>query len=190
MEIVGSKPGRRGLLVRRIWRLAARKRSAAPRPGGGKLVCTLGLTLATLALPATAQRVPPIQDETARFLTSYRQDLLKQDRAALAARYSHRGACFLGQGNKKQLTFEQIQALYAEQWKGPASFEWRDVSIEPLGPDAALVAARFEWGNAAGQPVRLFSYSGLLQREDGVLRIRLEDESSSPPPPAEKAGGG
>ena len=46
------------------------------------------------------------------------------------------------------------------------------------GADSVVVVGLFDWGTAAGRPPVTVSYTGLLVREDGVLRIRLEDESA------------
>jgi len=65
-------------------------------------------------------------------------------------------------------------------WKPPASFEWRDLTFEPIGPDAVVVAGQFVWGPVAGAPPMTLSYTSLLRRQEGALRIRLEDESVDP----------
>ena len=59
-------------------------------------------------------------------------------------------------------------------WGPPATFSWEDLSFEPAGPDAVVVVGRFLWESTR------FSYSALLVRQDGVLRIRMEDESQAP----------
>lgn len=72
--------------------------------------------------------------------------------------------------------------MYTTRWSPPASFEWRGLAYEPVGPDAVVVTGQFLWGEASGAPLT-FSYTGLLVRRDGRLRIRLEDEDPAPPPP-------
>jgi hypothetical protein len=126
-------------------------------------------------------------EEARRFMESYARDLAAGDRAALVARYDPRGAYVLGNGRKQLMTAEQIRAIYGgAEWSPPAAFEWRDLSFEPAGPDAVVVAGLFAWTGCAGQAPAVFSYSSLLVRGDGGLRIRMEDESSTPgaPPPA------
>ena len=72
--------------------------------------------------------------------------------------------------------------MYRGGWRPPASFDWQDLSYEAVGPDAVVVTGRFLWGVSA--TTRLpFSYTALLLRRDGRLRIRLEDESGRPAPP-------
>jgi hypothetical protein len=70
--------------------------------------------------------------------------------------------------------------MYARSWQPPSSFDWQDLSYEPVGRDAILVVGRFAWGVGPAAPPIAMSYTGLLRRRDGVLRIRLEDESPDP----------
>lgn len=126
-------------------------------------------------------------DEARRFMESYARDIAAGDRAALVARYDPRGAYVLGDGRKQHMTPEQLRAVYTgAEWTPPAAFEWRDLSFEPAGPDAVVVAGLFAWTGCAGQAPSVFSYSSLLVRGDDGLRIRMEDESAGPgaPPPA------
>ena len=131
--------------------------------------------------------------EARAFMESYARDLLAGERAAIAARYDRSGAYILGNGRKEFLSHDSLVAVYrGGDWSPPASFEWRDLSFEPVGPDAVLVAGQFVWGRAANATPMTFSYTSFLRRQDGVLRIRLEDESldpaSLPPrPPADSA---
>jgi hypothetical protein len=119
--------------------------------------------------------------EARAFMDTYARDLLAGDRAAIAARYDRTGAYFLGNGQKEFSPYDSVVARYrGAAWSPPASFEWRDLSFEPAGPDAVVVAGRFLWGAAAGNEPMTLSYTGLLRRQDGALRIRLEDESIDP----------
>ena len=45
-----------------------------------------------------------------------------------------------------------------------------------------LVAGQFAWTPREGAEPFVYSYTALLHRQDGVLRIRLEDESTRPTP--------
>jgi len=116
------------------------------------------------------------------FMQSYVTDLMEGRRAAIVARYDPRGAWFVGQGRKEMLATDAITARYAEGgWQAPASFAWRDLSYEVVGPDAVVVTGMFDWGVSAERKIPV-SYTGLLLRRDGRLVIRLEDESAAPQP--------
>ena len=117
--------------------------------------------------------------EAQGFMDSYARDLLAGDRAAIARRYHPEGAWFVGNGRKEHMSPAQIEALYAGAgWQPPKSFEWRDLSYEPAGPDAVIVAGTFRWGLEEGKAPIAVSYTGLLVRGGDGLRIRLEDESA------------
>lgn len=119
--------------------------------------------------------------EAILFMEAYAADLRTGNRAAIAGRYDRSGAWRLGNGNKSFEQWPAIRDHYAgPQWQPPASFEWRDLSYEPAGPDAVVVAGLFRWGAAGGAEPRTYSYTALLVRQDGELRIRLEDESGAP----------
>lgn len=118
--------------------------------------------------------------EAADFMSTYARDLLAGDRAAIAARYDSDGTYMVGNGRKQLLSHDSISAIYRGAWTPPASFEWRDLSYEPVGNDAVMVVGRFAWGMAAESPPIIVSYTSLLRRREGGLRIRLEDESVDP----------
>jgi hypothetical protein len=122
-------------------------------------------------------------DDAKSFMKSYATELQIDNRDALANRYDPRGAYFVGQGEKKFMTVEQIMKTYRESWKPPASFAWSDLSYEVVSNDAVVVVGGFDWGISNNKTLH-FSYSALLIRSDGHLRIRLEDESPLPPQPA------
>ena len=122
-----------------------------------------------------------VVEEARTFMDGYARDLLAGDRAAIAARYDRSGAYFLGNGRKEFSPYDSIVAQYrGASWSPPVSFAWRDLSFEPAGPNAVVVAGQFVWGAAAGAPPMTVSYTSLLHRQDGALRIRLEDESFDP----------
>ena len=148
-----------------------------------RLIAAL-FALLTFATPLAAQPTePPILAEARAFMASYAEDLLAGDRAGIADRYDRTGAFFLGDGRKTFETHARITAQYAgADWQPPHRFEWRDLSYEPAGPDAVVVAGQFLWTPAAGAAPLVFSYTALLHRQDGVLRIRLEDESTAARP--------
>ena len=134
----------------------------------------------------SAQNVekPSAMSETERsvrtFYDEYAEDLRQARREAIVDRYDRRGAYLIGNGSKRFQTFEQIKDVYMTKWSGPKAFEWKDLSVEVLSKSTAAVTSRFEWTNAAGQ-VRNFSYTGVLVKQNGKWRIRIEDESAAPP---------
>ena len=140
------------------------------------------LLAACTGAPPTAAPAPreDIVAEARAFMEGYARDLRTGDRAAIAARYDRRGAYFAGHGRREFEAWDAIQARYRDDWGPPAAFEWRDLEYEPAGPDAVVVTGLFTWSRAAGDEPLLLSYTGLLLRQDGELRIRLEDESMSP----------
>lgn len=125
---------------------------------------------------------PPIVAEARAFMEGYAKDLRAGNRVAIAARYDRRGSYRMGKGEKHLDKWTAIRDFYAgPEWTPPVSFEWRDLSYEPAGPDSVVVAGTFLWG-AKGLPAPVaVSYTGLLTRQDGELRIRLEDEDAKPP---------
>jgi hypothetical protein len=123
-----------------------------------------------------------VEREVKEFYDSYGEDLRRHRREEIANRYDPRGIYFMGQGNKRLETFEATKNRYLTKWKGPKSFEWKDISIEVLSPDAAVVVGRFEWQAESGDAF-LYSYTGLLVKTSTGWRIRVEDESTQPPKP-------
>jgi hypothetical protein len=142
------------------------------------------LALLAFAAPLAAQPAePPIVAEARAFMADYARALLAGDRAGIAGRYDRDGAFFLGDGRKTFETHARIIAQYAgADWQPPHRFEWRDLSYEPAGADAVVVAGLFLWTPGVGAEPFTFSYTALLHRRDGALRIRLEDESTGARP--------
>jgi hypothetical protein len=117
--------------------------------------------------------------EARAFMASYAADLSAGRRVDIVRRYDRNGAFSLGNGAKRFETFSDIMRTYAgHQWSPPYRFAWRDLSYEPAGPDAVVVAGQFLWTVREGAEPMVYSYTALLHRQDGVLRIRLEDEST------------
>jgi hypothetical protein len=145
-----------------------------------RLIAALFLVLVATVPPLAAQPAePPVVTEARAFMASYAEVLLAGDRAGISVRYDREGAWLLGNGAKRFETYAQIQAVYAgSQWQPPYRFAWRDLSFEPAGADAVVVAGQFLWTVRDGSEPMVFSYTALLHRQDGVLRIRLEDEST------------
>lgn len=128
-----------------------------------------------------AEAEAPVVAEARAFMAAYARELAAGDRAAMAARYDRRGSWVMGRGRKLYSTHAETVAVYAgPQWQPPAAFEWRDLSYEPAGSDAVAVVGTFLWTAAAGRPPLTYSYTALLVRQDGVLRIRIEDEDAAP----------
>jgi hypothetical protein len=123
-----------------------------------------------------------VEREVREFFDSYAEDLRRHRRESIVARYDPRGVFFLGHGAKTLRSFESIRDSYLTKWVGPKSFEWKDISVEVLSPDAAVVVGRFDWQTGAGQSLT-YSYTGLLVRRAGRWRIRVEDESTRPVAP-------
>lgn len=103
------------------------------------------------------------------------EDLRNHDRAAVAARYDRYDAILILNGDRKICTIEEIEALYRDQWTGPTSFGWRDLSYEVLDSDSLITTGKFDWGTPDG--IERYFYSNVLHRQDGEFRIRLEVES-------------
>lgn len=126
-----------------------------------------------------------IEDEVRNFLSSYASDLRQHKRTTIADRYDRRGAYFVGQGRKVLVSHSQIKSNYEKKWQGPAMFTWKDLSVEVLSTRAAVVVGLFDWENEKGE-IETVSYTGLLVKDSGQWRIRLEDESSQPAKSEEK----
>ena len=121
-------------------------------------------------------------------MEGYGRDLRTGSRARLASWYDRTGAYRVGSGTTAFETHAQVAASYAgAEWQPPASFAWRDLVYEVLGPHAVLVVGGFDWSMAPSQRPMHFSYSAVLRRRPEGLRIRLEDYSADPrafaPPP-------
>lgn len=130
------------------------------------------------APPGESDKLAETERAARRFMQEYGDDLRSHDRAAIAARYDRSGATVIFNGERNARTFDEIEARYREQWIGPVSFDWHDLAFEVLDPDSVIVTGEFGWG--APDSIERYSYSGVLQRQEGELRIRLEVESLLP----------
>ncbi len=126
-----------------------------------------------------AHEQAPIDIDAREFMAGYADDLRHGRRQAIVDRYDRRGAYRVGEGEKNLESWDLIRAAYMTQWTPPARFAWRELSYEVVSTDSVIVVGLFDWGLADGRKLT-FSYTGLLIRIDGELRIRLEDESMSP----------
>lgn len=141
----------------------------------------LALMSGVVAFPSHAQpRQAPsaVEAEAQAFMKAYADDLRAHRREAIAARYSRKGAFFPAE-TAAPLSLEAIGNAYrGKGWKGPGTFEWRDLAYEVLSPDAVVITGSLLWG--ADSTVRTVAYTGVLVRESGALRIRVEHESPRP----------
>jgi hypothetical protein len=139
-----------------------------------RVLAAVALTLALIAGPGQAQ-TPKVVVEAQAFMAAYGKDLARGDRAAVAARYDRTGAFFLVGGQRAFEPHDQIVRNYARDWKPPVSFEWRNLHFDAVGDDAVVVNGEFLWGQPDGP--KTYTYTGFLRRQDGALKIRLEDET-------------
>ena len=158
---------------------------------GWSIVAALQVTTAP---PVAIQAEKPIVVEARAFMADYQRDLASGNRAGIAARYDRRGAWILGRGTKTLHSHDFLKQGYMTKWRQPKAFAFEDLSFEPAGPDAVVVVGKFKWANAEASSVGLdgtshssgaaksFTYTGLLVRQDGMLRIRVEDEDPAPEP--------
>lgn len=129
------------------------------------------------AAPTAGPGAPTTAEVEARaFMAAYEADLRRKDAAAVAARYHPDGAYMIFDGQGGFESFAAIGRSYADGWRGPEAFAWRDLTFEPVGADAVLVNGGFEW-TAAGKAPRPTSYTALLKRHAGQWRIRMENET-------------
>ena len=135
------------------------------------------------AKPSGTEAISETERSVRAFFDSYAEDLRGHNREAIADRYDRRGVYMVGNGRKSLEPFEHERDRYLNNWTRPKSFVWKDISVEVLSKDAAVVTGLFEWQTAAGATFN-YSYTGLLIRQDGKWRIRLEDESTAPPKPS------
>ncbi len=144
-------------------------------------------TLVTVLVTAPIFACSPIPDrsedevrtEVTNFMAEYATEISTRDAEAVAARYSRLGAYRMGHGRKEFNSYDSIRAGYIRRWDGRTQFpfEFKDLSFEILSSDAVLVAGRFEWSRGDSAEAIKMSYTGILTRQDGELRILLEDES-------------
>ena len=135
--------------------------------------------------PQNQNNVAATEREIKDFFDSYAEDLRQHRREAIAERYDPRGYFRMGNGTKTLVSFEDVKNRYLNRWTGPKSFEWKDISIEVLSPDSAVVVGLFDWQSASGEKATI-SYTGLLIKRSGKWYIRVEDESGAPMKPQQQ----
>lgn len=122
-----------------------------------------------------------VEAEARQFMADYVTDFRAGDVEAVIARYHRDGAWRVGQGVASFVPFDSIAAGYRQGGGPPAAFVMGDLAYEVLSDDAVLVVGTFRAQWQPGMPEAITSYTGLLVRQDGQLRLRLEDESSHNP---------
>jgi hypothetical protein len=137
------------------------------------------ITAGVFSAEAQAKETSATEKMILAFYDSYADDLRQHRREAIVDRYDRRGVYLMGNGSKRLQTFEQVKDAYMTKWTGPKSFEWKDLSVDVISKDAAAVIGTFVWTTASGESFN-YSYTGLLVRQKGEWRIRIEDESSAP----------
>jgi CubicO group peptidase (beta-lactamase class C family) len=158
------------------------------RPVWKSAWCMLLAPLITSCAPAAVDTPRPasVEEEARHFMAGYAADLLSHDPDAIAARYSRRGAYVVLPGSRALVPYDSILSEYrAAAGQGPDVFEWQGLSYDVLNDDIVAVVGTFHWESVERRV--LGSYTSLLVREDGELRIRLENESFDDLPPPECA---
>lgn len=146
------------------------------------------LALGLIAAPATAQpstvaAETSIVSEAKAFMARYADDLVQGNRAAVAARYDPNGAWHVGPTGAELESWDKIDLRYRRRWAPPSSFMWQNLAYEQVGPDTVLVVGGFHWWplKKADAPPLVYSYTALLVRRGGELKIRLENEATAAP---------
>ena len=134
------------------------------------------------AKPEKPQEMSATERSVREFFDSYSEDLRGHKREAIADRYDRRGVYMVGNGSKSLVPFEQVKERYLTKWSGPKSFNWKDLSVEVISKESVVVTGLSEWQTASGTTFN-YSYTGLLIKQEGKWRIRLEDESTAPTKP-------
>lgn len=142
------------------------------------LVSAPAAAMAQSAPEAVAE--PAIVVEARDFMAGYARDLLAGNHAGIAARYDRQGAWMVHAGQARLIPHDRITRRYAEDWTPPSAFEWRDLVFIPSGEDAVTVVGRFVW-TSTGEAPALIAYHGQFVRQNGQLRIRVEDETPVAP---------
>ncbi|HST61266.1 MAG TPA: hypothetical protein VLK84_21360 [Longimicrobium sp.] len=147
-------------------------------------ILPLALVLLTAACAPSAVRAQApdttLVAEARAFMEAYGRDLAAGNREGIAARYDRGGPYIMFNGEREMVPWEELATQYRTTWRAPAAFEWRDLVFLPAGPDAVVVNGHFFWTRPESPAPTRLRYTALLVRQDGELRIRLEDESVAP----------
>ena len=134
---------------------------------------------------AAAQEAPAAVAESAvvvearAMMDGYASAIRSGDRTAVSSLYARDGAWMARAGQTRLIPYDAIARRYADQWEAPAAFEWQDLNYIPTGPDSVTVIGRFIWTEPGKEPYAM-SYHGHFVRQDGRLRILIEDEAAVP----------
>jgi hypothetical protein len=139
--------------------------------------------LAACASDPRSSQVGAVEAEARQFMAGYEAEMQAADGAALAARYHGAGAYWMLQGRKSFREHDYITRYFREVWSAPAEFRWTDLSYEVLGSDAVVVIGAMRFAGPDDRSV-LGSYTALLVRQNGELKIRVEDEAFDDVPAA------
>ena len=137
-------------------------------------------TMVCNATLASGDQEKELKEAAQAFMEEYAKELRNHDTKAISSRYDESGAYLLGNGRKQFESFDSIKSHYRENWNGPLSFDWEDLSYDALASDIILVTGKFKWGDSHSTKPIVFSYTGILKYHEGSFRILLEDESASP----------
>jgi hypothetical protein len=141
------------------------------------LLLLVSLPIGGCASAAPGVPAPVSAEEEARgFMAELEAEIHAGDLDAILHRYSRRGVYLASFGAKTFVPYAELVAGYNEGWVAPVSFELDDLSFEVVDADAVAVVGSFrlKWSDEQGFAG---TYTSLLVREDGELRIRLEAES-------------
>ncbi|WP_156167366.1 hypothetical protein [Aurantiacibacter marinus] len=119
-----------------------------------------------------------MSDEARIFMEAYGEDLENHDREAIIERYASSGAYIVFNGASRYASKSDLESRYLEEWQGPISFSWNELTIDEVSSGVVLVVGTFNWESSDG--IALYSYTGLLVGEGDGLRIKLENESILP----------
>jgi hypothetical protein len=138
-------------------------------------ISSVPIVFAQPSTPAKpAHDTAAVEKEIRDFYDAYAADLLGAKRESIAARYDERGYYRMGNGSKRFVPMADVKEAYLKRWSPPKTFAWKDLSIEIMSPEAAVVTSLFDWETST------LSYTALLTKRLGKWLIRVEDESMSP----------
>ena len=118
------------------------------------LIIAAGVFAVNAQEDAKAGSMSETERSVRAFFDSYAEDLRGHKREAIADRYDRRGVYLVGNGTKSLVPFDQVRERYLTKWSGPKAFAWKDLSVEVISKDSAVVTGLFEWTAASGTAPR------------------------------------